>query len=133
MKNTVFSDITFKTHKSYEEEEYTSKFYFYFRNRPRASQGTASPLIVFQSHSLPESRVERDRVGTILVQMSQDEVPHRRVQLPDPGSHNSDGERSFVVRGHLLLSLFLARDADGVNIEDGYVLRASPIVPSAWQ
>lgn len=109
MKNTVFSDITFKTHKSCEAE-YKFYKYFYFTDRPRASQEPASPLIVFQSHPLPESRVERDRVRTILVQMSQDEVPHPRVQLPDAGRHDGDGERSLMMRGHLLLSLFLATE-----------------------
>lgn len=68
---------------------------------------TASPLIVLQSHPLPEGWVERDRVWTLLVQMSKDEVPHSRVQLPDPGRHNRDGKCCFMVGGHFFLSLFL--------------------------
>lgn len=41
MKNTAFSDITFKTHKSCEEEEY--KFYFYFTNDSLTSDSLPKP------------------------------------------------------------------------------------------
>lgn len=71
------------------------------------SKETTSPLIIFQSHSLFESWIERNRVRTLLVQMSENEVPHSGVELPDPGRHDRDGERCFVVGGHLLLPLFL--------------------------
>lgn len=71
------------------------------------SKQTTSPLIIFQSHSLFESWIERNRVRTLLVQMSENEVPHSGVELPDPGRHDRDGERCFVVGGHLLLPLFL--------------------------
>lgn len=80
----------------------------------------ASPLIVLQSHPLPESWVERDRIWTLLVQMSKDEVPDSRVQLPDPGRHDRDGKRCFVVGGHFLLSLFLGtQTGTALTLENG--------------
>lgn len=66
-----------------------------------------SPLIVFQCHSLLESWVEGNGVGTLPVEVSKDEVAHSGMQLPDSGCHNCYGECCFMVRGHLLLSLFL--------------------------
>lgn len=48
-----------------------------------------------------------DGVGAFLVQVGEDEVSHPRVKLPDARSHHSDGKSCFVVRRHLLLSLFL--------------------------
>lgn len=41
------------------------------------------------------------------MQVSQDELSHSRVQLPDAGGHDSDRKSRFVVGSHLLLSLFL--------------------------
>lgn len=46
------------------------------------------------------------------MQVCQNELSHPGVQLPDAGGHHADGERSFVVSGHLLLSLFLHTQGD---------------------
>lgn len=43
------------------------------------------------------------------MQVSQDEVAHLGVQLPDAGGHHGDGEGGFVVGRHLFLTLFLRR------------------------
>lgn len=46
------------------------------------------------------------------MQVCQDELSHSGVQLPDASGHHADGERSFMVSGHLLLSLFLHRQGE---------------------
>lgn len=78
-----------------------------FHSSPGDSKENTSPLIVFQSHSLFECWIERNRVRTLLVQVSQDEGPYSGVELPDPGRHDRDGECCFVMGGHFLLPLFL--------------------------
>lgn len=65
------------------------------------------PLVFFQRRSFLHGRVVWDRIGTLLVQVCQDELSHSRVQLPDAGGHHADGESCFVVSSHLLFSLFL--------------------------
>lgn len=72
-----------------------------------SKENNTSPLIVFQSHSLFECWIERNRVRTLLVQVSQDEGPYSGVELPDPRCHDRDGECCFVMGGHFLLPLFL--------------------------
>jgi hypothetical protein len=64
-------------------------------------------LIVLQGHPFLESWVERNRVWTLLVEMSKNEVSHFRVEHPDTRCHHCNGECRFVVRGHFLLPLFL--------------------------
>lgn len=66
-----------------------------------------SPLIVLQRHPLLKSWVERNGVGTLLVEMSKDKFPHFRVECPDTRCHHCNGECCFMVRGHFLLTLFL--------------------------
>lgn len=65
------------------------------------------PLILLDGHALLHRRVVWDSVRTLLVKMSQDQLSHLRVLLPDAGGHCRNGKGSLKVRRHLLLSLFL--------------------------
>ena len=86
---------------------------FFQTKEPREGGGRGSsslgrsPLIFADGRAVLHRRVMWDGIRAFLVQVGEDEVSHLGVQLPDTGGHHGDGEGSFVVRRHLLLSLFL--------------------------
>lgn len=64
-------------------------------------------LIILNSRALLHGGVVRDGVRTLFVQVSQDQLSHLWVLLPDARGHHGNGKSSLEVRRHLLLSLFL--------------------------
>lgn len=68
-----------------------------------------SLLVFIHRRAVLHRGVVWDRIWALLMQVSQDEVSHLGVQLPDAGGHHADGEGGFMVGRHLFLTLFLRR------------------------